>query len=267
MTVKSALAAPRRFEYRNVDGRALAAYVYAPTADALASSPAVLLFHGGGWVYGEPNWTEDAARKFAALGMTAITIEYRLSDAYSTPADALDDACAAFVWLRKNADLLNIDAQCIAGYGVSAGAQLLTMAAARCGADGPNVLLLISPMLDLADSTFFSDLLHGVGDRMAHSPIHHVDASTPPTFIVQGADDSVTPTDAVHRFCTVMRDNQRPCDVAIYPGAGHVLSSDLDDQLSGLTMDDAALADSEARMQRFLQEYGILPNTNMKSAP
>ena len=267
MPVDRALEMPRRIDYRHVDGRVLAAHVYAPSVDLPAPSPAVVLFHGGGWIVGDPSWTDDAARKFAALGMTAIAVEYRLSDAHATPADALDDACAAFVWIRGRAASLNIDARRVAGYGVSAGAQLLAMAAVRCRAEGPDVLLLMSPMLDLSQSVFFSDLLHGGGDRMAHSPIHHVGASTPPTLIIQGADDSVTPTETARRFCAVMRDHDRPCELAIYPGLGHVLSRDLDDQLAGLAIDEAALADSEERMGHFLREHDILPNINPKSAP
>ena len=258
---------PRRIEYRNVDGRPLGAYVYSSTVgSALARHPAVLLFHGGGWTVGEPTWTDDAARKFAALGMTAIAIEYRLADERATPADALDDACAAFAWIRQRAAALHVDPQRIVGYGVSAGGQLVTMAAMRCKDDAPQVLLLVSPMLELSGSSLFSQLLRGHGDVAAHSPIRHVDASTPPTLIIQGERDSLTPTDAAQRFCAAMRAANRECELALYPGLGHVLSRDLHDQESGEDIDEPALLDSENRMQQFLHAHGILPDIQPKNS-
>lgn len=261
------ILAPRRIEYRNVDGRSLGALVYSSTAgSALARHPAVLLFHGGGWTVGEPAWPEDAARKFAAWGMTAISIEYRLADERATPADALDDACAAFAWIRQHAAAFHVDAQRVVGYGVSAGGQLVTMAAMRCKSDAPKVLLLVSPMLDLSASDYFSGLLRGRGDRLAHSPIHHIDASTPPTLIIQGEQDSITPTDAARRFCAAMRAANRTCELALYPKLGHVLSRDLQDQESGEDIDEPALKDSEERMQQFLRAHGILPDIQTKNA-
>jgi acetyl esterase len=251
---------PRPVEYRNVDGRALKAYVYSSIAgSALARHPAVLLFHGGGWVVGDPSWTDDAARKFAALGMTAISIEYRLADNRATPADALDDTCAAFAWIRQHAAAFHIDAQRIAGYGVSAGGQLVTMAAMRCASDAPKVVLLVSPMLDLTGNGYFTGLLRGNGNVDAYSPIRHIDDSTPPTLIIQGERDSITPTDAAHRFCDAMHAHHRVCELAVYANTGHVLSRDLQDQETGLDIDESALTDSENRMQRFLQAHGIIP--------
>ncbi len=258
---------PRRIEYRNVEGRSLGAYVYSSTVgSALARHPAVLLFHGGGWTVGEPAWTEDAARKFAALGMTAIAIEYRLADERATPADALADACAAFAWIRERAAAFHVDPDRVVGYGVSAGGQLVTMAAMRCKTDAPKALLLVSPMLDLSGSNFFSQLLRGRGDAEAYSPIHHIDASTPPTLIIQGERDSLTPTDAAQRFCAAMHAANRDCELALYPGLGHVLSRDLHDQESGEDIDEPALKDSENRMQRFLHAHGILPDIQPKNA-
>jgi acetyl esterase/lipase len=251
---------PRRIEYRHVDGRTLGALVYSSIAgSALARHPAVLLFHGGGWVVGEPNWPDDAARKFAALGMTAISIEYRLADNKATPADALDDACAAFAWIRQHAAAFHVDDQRIAGYGVSAGGQLVTMAAMRCKSDAPKVLLLVSPMLDLTGNGYFAGLMRANGDVSAYSPIEHIDDTTPPTLIIQGSRDSITPTDAARRFCDAMHAHHRVCELALYDNLGHVLSRDLQDQESGIDIDEAALTDSESRMQRFLREHGILP--------
>lgn len=263
MNAHAETAIPRRIVYRHVDGRTLGAYVYSPGIGRLtAPPPAVLMFHGGGWVVGEPAWVDDAARKFAALGLAAISIEYRLANGDATPADSLDDACASLVWIREQADALDIDAQRVAGYGVSAGAQLLTMASMRCKTGAPKALLLVSPALEITGNGYFAELLRGHGDAESYSPISHIDDDTPPTLIIQGDKDSVTPTAAARRFCATMHEHRRHCELAVYENLGHVLTRNLHDELAGLDTDETALFDSETRMQRFLQTHGIIPVSN-----
>src|SRR6185503_19314909 len=66
--------------YKTVDGVELKAHVFAPvTADA-GPRPAIVFFHGGGWNAGSPEWAYERARRYAAKGLTAIAIQYRLSD-------------------------------------------------------------------------------------------------------------------------------------------------------------------------------------------
>src|SRR4029079_18179223 len=130
-------------------------------------SSAILLFHGGGWNAGSAEWTFDAARRFAALGIVAISVEYRLSEGKITPIEALDDTCAAFRWARKHAADLSIDPNRVAGYGVSAGGQLVAAAATiGCPSNGdvhissrPDALLLWSPAVDVTADAHFRRLL------------------------------------------------------------------------------------------------------------
>jgi acetyl esterase len=97
--------------YREVDGQALQAYIFSPTVRGPDAGPvsAILLFHGGGWSIGTPEWTFEAAQRFAAHGMVAIPIQYRLSEGDVTPIEALSDVCAAFRWAREHADNLGLD--------------------------------------------------------------------------------------------------------------------------------------------------------------
>src|SRR4051812_31064894 len=95
---------PTAQTYRQIGGRSLQAFVFTPERRELTvASPAILLFHGGGWVAGSPDWVFPAARRFAALGLVAIPIEYRLATDSTTPLDTLGDACAAFQWARAHA--------------------------------------------------------------------------------------------------------------------------------------------------------------------
>ena len=99
--------------YREIDGMKLNAYVFMPSGEASRrQTSAILLFHGGGWVAGSAAWTFDDARRFAALGMVAIAIDYRLAVGKSTPIEALDDTRVAFQWVRRQAAEFNIYLDC-----------------------------------------------------------------------------------------------------------------------------------------------------------
>lgn len=93
-------------------------FIFQPVQSTSTPKPAILLFHSGGWVRGRPEWLFGLAKQFAEDGLVAIPVQYRLSDANTTPADALNDACEAFRWVRAHAGTLNIDASRIAGGGL-----------------------------------------------------------------------------------------------------------------------------------------------------
>src|SRR5215475_1684004 len=99
---------PIDMAYSEVDHQQLHAYVFDTQSNA-TSRAAILLFHGGGWSEGSPEWMFDAARRFAGTGMVAIPIEYRLARATVTPIESLSDVCAAFRWTREHAGRLRID--------------------------------------------------------------------------------------------------------------------------------------------------------------
>jgi alpha/beta hydrolase fold len=104
-----AAAEPHVYAYRTVGETPLKAYVFSPSTranDELVN--AVLLFHGGGWSAGAPDWVFASAERFAGYGLVAIAIEYRLSNATTTPIDALDDVCHALEWTRVHATELGI---------------------------------------------------------------------------------------------------------------------------------------------------------------
>src|SRR3954454_6850253 len=93
---------PNIYPYREVDGKALKAYVFMPQKD-VPLRPAVLLFHGGAWQLGDATWMFDRAKEFVRMGMVAIAIDYRLAVKGLSPIDGVEDACAAFTWARAQA--------------------------------------------------------------------------------------------------------------------------------------------------------------------
>jgi acetyl esterase/lipase len=256
------LGAPRTYAYREVAGQSLRAYVFRP--DSARPAAGILLFHGGGWSTGEPAWTFEAAQRFADWGLVAIAVQYRLATTAVTPIDALADVCAAFSWARTHAAELGLSGR-LAGYGVSAGGHLVAATATvGCpdGTAGPDALVLWSPALDLAHDGWFRRLLQGKALPTAYSPVEHVGPATPPTSIVHGAEDSLTPLAGVLRFCDRLRALQRACELNVFPGVGHLLTRNLRQQEHDFDPDPTARATGIFRQRRFLQQLGfVAPGT------
>jgi acetyl esterase len=253
--------------YASPGGVELKAYVFAPAGeDARAPRSAIVVFHGGGWHIGAPEWAFARATHFAQLGMVAVAAQYRLSDQKSiTPLEAMADARAVIRWVRSNAARLGIAPDRIAAYGWSAGAHLATCAAifAEPLADvtvssAPNALVLVSPAVSLEGDSWPQRLL---GDRASAdeiSPDMHVREGLPPTIILQGRTDTVTPLAGVQRFCDRMREAGNRCDLHVYDGVGHLFtpSSEPDDGLPNSDPEVEAAAYREA--DEFLRSLGFL---------
>jgi acetyl esterase/lipase len=258
---------PRVHVYREVDGRKLEAHVFLPPGEGTGKpTAAILLFHGGGWSEGSAEWTFGDARRFAALGLVAVAIEYRLSKGNDTPIEALDDTRAAFRWVRRRAAELNIDPKRVAGYGVSAGGQLVAAAATIDPPDveldrisaKPDLLLLWSPALDMAADGWFVRLLQGRAKASDLSPLAHAGASTPPTSIVNGDKDTLTPLAKAERFRDLVVQAGGVCELNVYPGVGHLLTRNLMNQESDFDPHPGFREDGKARQERFLRERGYI---------
>ncbi len=244
--------------YRVVTGDSLRAHVFLPSGRGTGA--AILLFHGGGWSDGSPEWTFPTARRFADSGLVAIAVQYRLSDGDVTPLDALTDACAALAWTRARATDLGVSGR-IAGYGVSAGGHLIAATATvGCpdGVAGPDALLLWSPALDLVHDRWFVGQLRGRGTAADLSPARHVGPGTPQTSIVHGERDTLTPVAGARRYCAALTALGRACDLHVYTGLGHLLTRDLANQERDFDPDPAARADGIAQQHRFLRRLGLV---------
>jgi acetyl esterase/lipase len=259
-------AEPEIHTYREAGGQALSAHVFAPVRPGDHPASAVLLFHGGGWSAGAPEWTFDAARRFAAHGLVAIPVQYRLSEGEATPIEALADVCAAFRWAREHAREFGLDPNRVAGYGVSAGGHLVTSAATvGCPQEGasaarsePDALLLWSPALDVARDRWFERKLQGRATAEAYSPVEHVRASTPPTSIVQGDADTLTPLSGAEQYCTRLVALGGTCDLNVHEGVGHLLTRNLGYQEGDFDPDPEAVAAGVAEHLEFLRKQGFI---------
>lgn len=251
--------------YASPDNVPLHLFVFEPAQPATSPRAAILLFHSGGWVRGKPEWLFPNARQFSARGLVAIPVQYRLSVNGITPVDALADTCSAFRWVRTHAAALNIDPTRVAGYGASAGGQLIAAAATvGCPAEEdapsgkPDALILFSGGVDTANSEQFRALTGPAIDPVAYSPLAHVDADTPPTAIIHGAEDSVTRAAASEQFCARIKQAGGDCRLHVFPGLGHLLTRKLDDQKTVIDADPEAVVAAQRLQELFLQQIGFI---------
>lgn len=207
---------------RRIDGPAgpLGLRFYTPRG-LTGRSPALLFFHGGGWIYGDLE-SHDATCRFLAeeAQLRVIAVDYRLAPEAPFPA-AVDDAMAAWRWIVEHAQGLAIDPERIAVGGDSAGGNLAAIVAQQtvlAGGPSPAFQLLIYPATDFskthpsrltyADGFFltkaFMDLaeenyLVGDEDRTDPrlSPLHGpVDGVAPAYVVTAGFDPLVDEGDA-----------------------------------------------------------------------
>lgn len=120
-------------------------------ASTEAAQPALVYFHGGGWVIGSIDTHDATCRALAAgAGCTVVSVDYRLAPEAPYPA-AADDCYAALEWVAAEAASLGIDPARIALGGDSAGGNL-TAVVSQMARDrsGPSVCfqLLIYPVTD-----------------------------------------------------------------------------------------------------------------------
>jgi acetyl esterase/lipase len=129
---------------------------YTPIDAAEAPLPALLYFHGGGFVIGDLDTHDGLCRLLAnASGCRVISVEYRLAPEHKFPA-AVEDACAAACWVADHARALGIDPGRIAIGGDSAGANLAAVVcqlAKQAGGPKLALQLLLYPATDSAAET------------------------------------------------------------------------------------------------------------------
>jgi len=247
------------------DGGLIPVRVYRPSA--AAPLPALVFFHGGGFVLGGLDSTTDRTCRALAngSGCVVISVDYRLAPEHPFPA-AADDAFAATAWVAAHAADLGVDPTLIAVGGDSAGGNLAAVVALRArDAGGPPLAfqLLVYPLVDFTDHDsssmreyaeghflttplmdYFADhyLPPGVDRRQPWvSPLYANVAGLPPAFVLTAECDPLR--DQGEAFGRRLRDAGVQTHLKRYEGMIHPFFS-----LSGVidggrtAIDDAAAA-------------------------
>ena len=208
----------------------------------LSKGSAIIICPGGG--YGgllTKREGSDVARAFTKLGVTAFVLKYRLpNDAIMEDKSIgpLQDALKALKMVRQNAVKWNIDTSKIGIMGFSAGGHLASSAGTHFDTQiienaenidlRPSFMVLINPVIS------FSNEIGHIGSRnnlLGKSPSPekitffsnelHVNQSTPQTFLVHTADDTVVSPENSFRFYYALRKNKVNAELHIYSEGEH----------------------------------------------
>jgi len=222
--------------YKKERGFKLEAHLFSQGLNPMEKNAAIVIFHGGGWISGNPSWAFDRARHFSEQGMLAVAAQYRLTNEHDiTAVESMADARDLVIWLRVHADSLNLNPDKVVGYGWSAGAHLISSAAIFPQSDPetglssiPNALVLISPAVSLPRGEGWEHWTYNLlGTKTTLDevdPVFHIRKNLPPTIILQGRDDTVTPLDGVKRFSDSMNAQGNHCELWVYEGVGHLFT-------------------------------------------
>ena len=150
-------AAPRDLPIGKVENSAAGSIPlrsYMPVAGDSEMLPAIIYFHGGGFVLGDLDCYDALCRTLAnESGCRVISVDYRLAPEHPFPA-AVDDCFTAVRWVEDHAAELLVDANRIAVAGDSAGGNLAAVICqkAKENRNSPEIAfqLLIYPALRLA---------------------------------------------------------------------------------------------------------------------
>lgn len=216
--------------------------VYAPEGAGLF--PALVYFHGGGWVAGDLEMVDPLCTKLTRrAGAVVVSVDYRLAPEHKFPAP-LTDCYSATQWVSDNAAELNVDPRRIAVGGDSSGGNLaaaVSVVARNSGTPDLAFQLLFYPVTNLDYETnsyrangtgyflttdmmrwFWDHYLESedIGRDMRASPLLVEDASgLPPTFVVTAEFDPLR--DEGEAYAELLREAGNDVTVKRYDGQIH----------------------------------------------
>ena len=118
------------------DGAVLPARLYANSPETASLQPAILYWHGGGFVFGSIDTHDTVCRVLAErTGVCVVSFGYRMGPEHRFPT-AFNDAEDAMLWLAQNGAQWGIDADRLAVAGDSAGGGLAAASAVLAAQHG-----------------------------------------------------------------------------------------------------------------------------------
>jgi acetyl esterase/lipase len=205
---------------------------------------ALLVVPGGAYQFvSVANEGVDVGARMTALGMTVFVLTYRLpGEGWPHRADVpLQDAQRAMRVIRSEASRFDIDADKVSVLGFSAGGHLAATLATQHAeptydavdatdrlSPRPFAAALVYPVVTMMKPwthELSRNLLLGEMPTDAEverrSAERHVDAATPPAFIVHAMDDPAVPVENSLRMMSAMREAKRPVEAHFLQEGGH----------------------------------------------
>ncbi len=151
---------------RNLPGPAgdVAVRIYTPAGAGSERLPALVWFHGGGWVFGSLDTADFTCRGIAnRAGCRVISVAYRLAPEAKFPA-AVDDCFAVTKWIADHAADLGVDADRIAVGGDSSGGNLAAVVSQLARDQGGPSLAFQALVYPITDHSFDTPSYRDYGD-------------------------------------------------------------------------------------------------------
>ncbi len=218
--------------YKSIDGRQLKIYVTKPADSKAADNrPAIVFYHGGGWVGGSPGQFNEHSKYLASRGMVCFQVEYRLLKGKNDdpPTVCCQDAKSAMRWVRARAKEFGIDPGRIASGGGSAGGHLAAFVGMVEGTDDPaddltvspksNAMVLFNPVFDNGPGGWGTARVKN--HYREFSPFHNVTGDDPPAIVFLGSADKLIPVQTARDFQAAMKKAGVECEVMIFDGMPH----------------------------------------------
>ncbi|MEK4425659.1 alpha/beta hydrolase [Solibacillus sp. FSL K6-1523] len=147
------------------DGQDIRIRIYTPEGEG--PFPALVYYHGGGWVIGSIEMFEGANRLIAMEGkVVVVSVDYRLAPEHPYPTP-IEDCYAALEWVAANAEEINVNPARISVGGDSAGGNLATVIAKKAlDQNGPAIQsqVLVYPVTNLEFTTdSYKEFAEGFG--------------------------------------------------------------------------------------------------------
>jgi len=219
---------PEIISYKNTEQGNLDLHVFtSKDFDKKEKHPAIVFFFAGGWNLGTPLQFYRECAHYATKGFVAISADYRINYLnHTTPFESVEDAKDAIRWIRKNATKWNIDPNQIVAAGSSAGGHLAAATGILKENDDsdsdsykPNLMLLYYPVIDNSENGYGPDTIKSRYREI--SPLHNIDATTPPALFILGTKDPLIPVKTAKAFQNKMEENNVDCELHLIEGAGH----------------------------------------------
>lgn len=206
-----------------------------------ASTPLVVLVHGGGWVAGDKRDADFMRRALVAHGINVVNVNYRLGSAAVHYSEMMADLGAAIDFLRAHAREWGVRSSRLVLWGGSAGAHLAllyayayddddavslvaTLGAPTCldtfasmrGArprDVEGLLPIITGKPWCHDETRLDEAYRLASPYYAPHPV--------PTLLVHGGADDIVPVEQSRLLYRRLQQEGVPCRLIVLTGAGH----------------------------------------------
>jgi acetyl esterase/lipase len=240
-------------------GEKLDIYLPARSPGDVAPRPAVVYFHGGGWDHGDKATERERniGNHLAGAGYIFVSANYIVGN--NAWPQNLYDCKNAVRFLRAHAKDYGVDPERIATMGTSAGAHLALMVAytatepaleppapyptvsnrVRAVVDLYGITNLLTRQLTLPDGTptakpadSHAPAVFG-GKRTEKpevwriaSPVNHVTADSPPTFIAQGLADATVDYVQSVELANTLRAKRVPHELLLLEGVEHMFHLD-----------------------------------------